>query len=278
MAYDFEFEVAVGETKTFDLSSASFGASINNISYVGDASTYVTCVANTSDNSKLDATGIAQGVAVVNVSAGRLSLSIQITVASAEDESYLNKRGLTHFWEKIKSLFIKNENGAVTTDLLANSAVTTAKINASAITNAKLATAAVQTTNILDGAVTSDKIDWTTLPYKMDAWTGYLSATTSASVIREIDVSNFPTGAVFGVVTTVNAAGSQTGTGMFINLSHSTQSSPYAGNVTSWGKMASMCYVFTKVAGVNKVYVQGYKDNTSDVYYNSITSILWRIA
>lgn len=101
MAYDFEFEVAVGETKTFDLSSASFGASINNISYVGDASTYVTCVANTSDNSKLDATGIAQGVAVVNVSAGRLSLSIQITVASAEDESYLNKRGLTHFWENI---------------------------------------------------------------------------------------------------------------------------------------------------------------------------------
>lgn len=55
-----------------------------------------------------------------------------------------------------------SDEGTITTDMIANKAITTAKINASAITNAKLATAAVQTTNILDGAVTSDKIDWAT--------------------------------------------------------------------------------------------------------------------
>lgn len=106
MAYDFEFEVAVGETKTFDLSSKSYGASINNISYVGAARTYVTCAENASDDSKLDVTGNAEGVAVVDVSAGRLALSIQITVtaASVEDQNFLNERGLTHFWENIDDI------------------------------------------------------------------------------------------------------------------------------------------------------------------------------
>lgn len=53
----------------------------------------------------------------------------------------------------------------VSTDMIENGAVTTAKLGTSAVTNAKLATAAVQTTNILDGAVTSDKVDWTTFKH-----------------------------------------------------------------------------------------------------------------
>lgn len=105
MAYDFEFEVAVGETKTFDLSSITYGASINNITYVGDARTYVTCVENASDNSRLDVTGKAEGVAAVDVSAGRLALSVQVTVtaASVDDQNFLNERGLAHFWQGVNA-------------------------------------------------------------------------------------------------------------------------------------------------------------------------------
>lgn len=156
-------------------------------------------------------------------------------------------------------------------------AITTAMIADDAVTSAKLATGAVQTTNILNNTVTSSKINWTSMPYKLDVWTGTLAASTSAAVIRQVDVSAFPTGAVFGVVTAVNASGSETTTGMFINLSHSTQASPYIGNVTLWGKSANMCHIFTKAAGVNTMNIQGYKDNASAVNYNSITTIVWRI-
>lgn len=138
-------------------------------------------------------------------------------------------------------------------------------------------TPAITTAMIADGAITDEKIDWTSMPYKLDVWTGTLAASTSAAVIRRVDVSAFPTGAVFGVVTAVNASGSETTTGMFINLSHGTQASPYIGNVTTWGKAANMCHIFTKVAGANTVNVQGYKDNASAVNYNSITTIVWRI-
>lgn len=117
--------------------------------------------------SDITITGVTIGTSTITVSftdPGTVAHSVTATV-TVEAPDYLDQSGLRHFWDKIKSLFIKNENGAVTTDLLANSAVTTAKINASAITNAKLATAAVQATNILDGAVTSDKIDWATQTY-----------------------------------------------------------------------------------------------------------------
>lgn len=146
-----------------------------------------------------------------------------------------------------------------------------------AITTAMIADGAVTTAKLNNSSVTSSKIGWTSMPYKLDVWTGTLAASTSAAVIRQVDVSAFPTGAVFGVVTAVNASGSETTTGMFINLSHSTQASPYAGNVTIWGKAATMCHIFTKVAGVSTMNVQGYKDNASAVNYNSITTIVWRI-
>lgn len=145
------------------------------------------------------------------------------------------------------------------------------------ITTAMIADGAVTTAKLNNSSVTSSKINWSSMPYKLDVWTGTLAASTSAAVIRQVDVSAFPTGAVFGVVTAVNASGSETATGMFINLSHSTQASPYAGNVTIWGKAATMCHIFTKVAGVNTMNVQGYKDNASAVNYNSITTIVWRI-
>lgn len=128
------------------------------------ASAFVLNSDSTAVISDITITGVAIGTSTITVSftdPGTVAHSVTATV-TVEAPDYLDQSGLRHFWDKIKSLFIKNENGAVTTDLLANSAVTTAKINASAITNAKLATAAVQTTNILDGAVTSDKIDWTT--------------------------------------------------------------------------------------------------------------------
>lgn len=155
------------------------------------ASAFVLNSDSTAVISDITITGVAIGTSTITVSftdPGAVAHSVTATV-TVEAPDYLDQSGLRHFWDKIKSLFIKNENGAVTTDLLANSAVTTAKINASAITNAKLATAAVQTTNILDGAVTSDKIDWTTLPSYVSHLTNNVTLSTSYRALNTLTIA-----------------------------------------------------------------------------------------
>lgn len=155
--------------------------------------------------SDITITGVAIGTSTITASftdPGTVAHSVTATV-TVEAPDYLDQSGLRHFWDKIKSLFIKNENGAVTTDLLANSAVTTAKINASAITNAKLATAAVQTTNILDGAVTSDKIDYATFIKQAEmpivSSTSISSAWTALNLGSALTVSGLDASATYSV-------------------------------------------------------------------------------
>ena len=160
------------------------------------ASAFVLNSDSTAVISDITITGVAIGTSTITVSftdPGTVAHSVTATV-TVEAPDYLDQSGLRHFWDKIKSLFIKNENGAVTTDLLANSAVTTAKINASAITNAKLATAAVQTTNILDGAVTSDKIDWRTLNYSVGFGSSTSNIILSASKQAILTSGTLPAG------------------------------------------------------------------------------------
>lgn len=155
------------------------------------ASAFVLNSDSTAVISDITITGVAIGTSTITVSftdPGTVAHSVTATV-TVEAPDYLDQSGLRHFWDKIKSLFIKNENGAVTTDLLANSAVTTAKINASAITNAKLATAAVQTTNILDGAVTSGKVDWTTLPSYVSHLTNNVTLSTSYTALNTLTIA-----------------------------------------------------------------------------------------
>ena len=200
------------------------------------ASAFVLNSDSTAVISDITITGVAIGTSTITVSftdPGTVAHSVTATV-TVEAPDYLDQSGLRHFWDKIKSLFIKNENGAVTTDLLANSAVTTAKINASAITNAKLATAAVQATNILDGAVTSDKIDWKTLaPYWKTVATSTSSSVTLPAGYR---------------LYRVRLIGNKTGTG-------------------SWGVI--WC---SQATGTTWIYIQGMSDGTWIAAERSVTA------
>lgn len=243
------------------------------------ASAFVLNSDSTAVISDITITGVAIGTSTITVSftdPGTVAHSVTATV-TVEAPDYLDQSGLRHFWDKIKSLFIKNENGAITTDLLANSAVTTAKINASAITNAKLATAAVQTTNILDGAVTSGKIDWATLPYAKVEWKGSYEISQTEASIYALDVSSMPTGAVFMIAACTNASGSQTQTGMFTRLQHGSTYGTYTGSVTAWGKFSTVIACFTKQSGIGTVDLRAYKDNTTSVNVNTISIMAWRV-
>lgn len=60
-------------------------------------------------NSGVEITGVAAGTVTVPASTSvgnsvRTVNAFTLTVASANDESYLNKRGLTHFWENIDDI------------------------------------------------------------------------------------------------------------------------------------------------------------------------------
>lgn len=99
--------------------------------------------------------------------------------------------------------------GAVTADKLGSSAVTTAKINSLAVTTAKIANGAVTgvtnsatsigsaklaldtvgTPNLRDGAVTSDKVDWTT--FALPAATKYGSADITISASGSYNGQNY---------------------------------------------------------------------------------------
>lgn len=139
------------------------------------------------------------------------------------------------------------------------------------------ATGTVGTDSIADGAITSDKIDWTTLSYAKTEWSGTYSISQTEGTIYTLDVSSMPTGAVFMVAACTNGGGSDTATGMFTRLQHGSTYGTYAGSVTSWGKFSTVIACFTKASGVGVVNLRAYKDNTTSVNANAITIMAWRV-
>lgn len=150
-------------------------------------------------------------------------------------------------------------------------------VTAEDIASTSALTPPVQTNMIADDAVTAAKIDWGTVGGFSAVWTGSYAVSTSAARVWEIDITGAETGGKYVALATANAGGSDTQTGFYINLHHSTQSSSYTGIVSVWGKMSTNVLVFTKVAGVDEVVLQAYKDNSSSVNIYSMTLTVWRI-
>lgn len=177
------------------------------------ASAFVLNSDSTAVISDITITGVAIGTSTITVSftdPDTVAHSVTATV-TVEAPDYLDQSGLRHFWDKIKSLFIKNENGAVTTDLLANSAVTTAKIANSNVTAAKLASNSVETAKIANGAVTGAKINWNSIPSYQGIWSGSNPLGTSWTTELTVNISTPGTYALIGNVRTANRKGSSTG-------------------------------------------------------------------
>ena len=136
----------------------------------------------------------------------------------------------------------------------------------------------IESSDIKNGAVTSDKIDWSSMVYAQNSWTGNLELSTTDSKILTLNVSAFPTGAKFIAMSVVQAGGSNTATGMFTRLRYGSKYSNYAGVVTTWGKFATTMGLFTKVSGVSTVDFMAYKDNSSTVPVTDISLVAWRVA
>lgn len=150
-------------------------------------------------------------------------------------------------------------------------------VTAEDIASTSALTPPVQTNMIANNAVTAAKIDWSTAGGFSAVWTGSFAVPASAARVWEIDITGAETGGKYVALATVNAGGSGTATGLFINLKHNTQSSPFMGSVTTWGNAATNTLAFTKVAGDNEVVIQAYKDNSSTMTLYSMTIIVWRI-
>lgn len=90
--------VTQGETVTV----TSTATDTSYLSYsVGDTS-----IATATPNSEWTSwtiRGISPGTTTVNVAAENEPSPLTITVTSADDQNFLNERGLTHFWENIDS-------------------------------------------------------------------------------------------------------------------------------------------------------------------------------
>ena len=91
--------VTQGETVTV----TSTAAYANHLSYsVGDTS-----IATATPNSEWTSwtiQGVSPGTTTVTVTAQNAPGPLTITVTSADDQNFLNERGLTHFWENIDNV------------------------------------------------------------------------------------------------------------------------------------------------------------------------------
>lgn len=121
--------LAVGETITVNYTTTfSDVKSANFAPLIASVATF------TEGTNKIDLTGTAAGTVTIaaNTTVGFETVTtnaLTITVTSADDQNFLNERGLAHFWDNISSaISTKISTGNVQTTDIVNGAVTTAKL------------------------------------------------------------------------------------------------------------------------------------------------------
>lgn len=107
-------------------------------------------------------------------------------------------------------------------------------------------------------------VDYTTM-------IAYESSSTATTLSRSfanyltVDVSKIPTGSKFIANFSVGASGSATLTAISARCNYNGTNGLEFMQATEWGKNVSGTNVFTKVSGVNNLYLQAKKDNDSGV-------------
>ena len=101
------------------------------------------------------------------------TLEITVTAGAVDDESYLNKSGLTHFWENIDNVKQDKLKAGTNITISADNTISadletelSQYVTAEDIASTSALTPPVQTNMIANGAVTSDKINWKTMPVR----------------------------------------------------------------------------------------------------------------
>lgn len=147
---------------------------------------------------------------------------------------YLDKTGLTHFWDKIKTALAGKQDKLTAGDGID-------------ITNNEVS------------------LDYLTLANAFKTWSGTTAMATSYASVLSVDISDIPTGSDFFVFTTVTFTGSTTLTATAVRASYNSQYSVVTNIATTWGRSVVNMWKYTKVSGQNSLTIQAKKDNSSTV-------------
>ena len=137
---------------------------------------------------------------------------------------------------------------------------------------AKAGASTVSTNSIADGAVTSDKVDWTTLSAYGRA-TNTLALTTSDQNVLSVSLANFSESDVLQVTVTVTAFGTDEGNGLWIVFG-----GVQFGQVTSWGRTLTATEYFTKSELGSTLTVAAHKDASYSLTLTRVIAIVRKIA
>ena len=155
--------VAQGETVT--VTSTSMFASYMSYS-VGDTS--IATATPNSDWTSWTIQGVSPGTTTVTIHQAEIDPGpLTITVTGADDQNFLNERGLAHFWDNVDNIkqdkLKAGKNITISADNTISSDLETdlsQYVTAEDIASTSALTPPVQTNMIADGAVTNAKIDW----------------------------------------------------------------------------------------------------------------------
>lgn len=92
-----------------------------------------------------------------------------------------------------------------------------------------------------------------------------------------VDLSQIPDGQKFVAIFTINATGTDTLTALQGRAQYDSVNSPSSVIATQWGKSISGIAVFTKVSGVNSLYIQAKKDNSTSSAINTCECVCYAI-
>ena len=147
-------DASIAEVILDDLSRAVSGSNVTtDFKVKPNSAGTVTLTATAFDNAKLrEVTG---------------TLEITVTAGAVDDESYLNKSGLIHFWDNIDNVKQDKLKAGTNITISADNTISadletelSQYVTAEAIASTSALTPPVQTNMIADGAVSNAKIDW----------------------------------------------------------------------------------------------------------------------
>lgn len=145
------------------------------------------------------------------------------------------------------------------------------------IAASSIGSGAIGTNQLANGAVTSDKISYSSVFKAIYGGSSVSQAlTTSYSDVASSTVSSMPIGASFFAIAKVGFTGSDTVTSVSTRLRYGSNYGSVGASTTAWGRNLDTWGLFTKTS-TNSVYIQAMKDNSSSVNVTNYEFLAFRV-